>query len=162
MPEGKVGQHGRGGRGDERWEHGPPEGGPGTGLAAGEAGTLGYGNAGRCGGRGRAARRRPVVPASASARHQMGGATVEKSGSVSGSGAKEAYNDTRWERQRVQHRMERRGSHLSSLNLPKCIAEEGRGGEAKAQHKTHTEHHSKLRVCFTSVLYIPLFGTLVP
>ena len=25
-------------------------------------------------------------------------------------------------------------------NLSKCNAEEGRGGEAKAQHKTHTEH----------------------
>ena len=29
-------------------------------------------------------------------------------------------------------------------NLPKCNAEVGRGGEAKAQHKTHTEHYSKL------------------
>ena len=46
--------------------------------------------------------------------------------------------------------------------LPKCNAEEGRGGEAKAQHKTHTEHYSKLPVYFTSVLYIPLYGTLVP
>ena len=28
-------------------------------------------------------------------------------------------------------------------NLPECNAEEGRGDEAKAQHKTHTEHYSK-------------------
>ena len=47
-------------------------------------------------------------------------------------------------------------------NLPKCNAKEGRGGEAKAQHKKHTEHYSKLPVYFTSVLYIPLYGTLVP
>ena len=52
------------------------------------------------------------------------------------------------------------GGHYSSL--PKCNTEEGRGGEAKAQHKTHTEHYSKLPVYFTSVLYIPLLVHLSP
>ena len=47
-------------------------------------------------------------------------------------------------------------------NLPKCNTEEGRGGEAKTQHKTHTEHYSKLPVYFTSVLYIPLLVHLSP
>ena len=47
-------------------------------------------------------------------------------------------------------------------NLPKCNAEEGRGGEAKAQHKTHTGHYSKIPVYFTSVLYIPLMEHLSP
>ena len=47
-------------------------------------------------------------------------------------------------------------------NLPKCNAEEGRGGEAKAQRKTHTEHYSKLPVYVTSVLYIPLLVHLSP
>ena len=48
-----------------------------------------------------------------SARHQVSGATVEKSGSASSTGAKDAYNDTRGERRRVQRLKERRGSHVS-------------------------------------------------
>ena len=43
MPEEEYGQHGGERRGDERWEHGPPEGGPGTRSAAAKAGTVGYG-----------------------------------------------------------------------------------------------------------------------
>ena len=113
-PEVEDGQHGRGRRGDERREHGPLDDGPGTGSAAAEAVTMGYG---RCGHRGRAARRRPTVQASLSARHQAireaCGATVEKSGSASGTGVKEAYNDPRGERRRVRRQKERRGSHLS-------------------------------------------------
>ena len=58
-----------------------------------------------------------MVQAGMSARHQgrreLSGVTVEKSGFPSGTGAKEAYNDTRGKRRRVRRRTERRGSHLS-------------------------------------------------
>ena len=55
---------------------------------------MGYGIAGRCGHRGRAARRRPTVQASRSAGnqeiHEACGATVEKSRSASGTEVEEA------------------------------------------------------------------------
>ena len=76
MPAEEEGQHGRRGRGDERRGHGRPEGGQGTGSAAAEARTVEYGNADRSKRSGRAARGRPVEPASV--RHHKKGATVDK------------------------------------------------------------------------------------
>ena len=49
-----------------------------------------------------------------------------------------------------------------SLEAVNSMIPASAGGSASAQHKTHTEHYSKLPVYFTSVLYIPLYGTLVP
>ena len=98
-PEVEDDQQGRGRRGDERREHGPPDDGSSTESAAAEAATVGYRIASRCGHRGRAARRRPRVQASLSARHQgtreACRAAVEKSGSELGTGVKEAYNDAK-------------------------------------------------------------------
>ena len=117
MPAVGDGQHGTGRQGDSHRGHGPPEDGPGTRSAAAEAVIVGYGIAGRCEHRGWAARGRPTVQASLSAGHQgvreACGATLEKSGSVLGTGVKEAYTDARGESWRVQRQKQRQGSHLS-------------------------------------------------
>ena len=112
VPAEEEGQHGRRGRGDESWGVGPPEGGPGTRSAAAGAWTEGYRTADRSECSGRAARRRTVEQASV--RHQPSGATVGKLKSSPGTGATEAYSDTKGKRRRVQRRKEHRGSQHSS------------------------------------------------
>ena len=110
MPAEEEAHHGRRGRGDESRGHGPTEGGPGTGSAAAGPWTVRYRNANRSGHTSREARTRGASQCAA----QVSGATVAKSESVPGTGATEAYSDTRGERRRVQRWKEQRGSQQSS------------------------------------------------